>query len=417
MGPQSTWSRKKKDRAPRGVFRHPSGVWAIRYACGAGCEKHEERIGPLKSDAIRAYHDRRARAHAEPGWCPAVERREARERARAEHAKQDSRMTFDTYAGDYSQWARAEHRGWNREGSRVSRLVAVFGARYLDEITTADIERYLDDLRRGEAAVSPASRNRYRDQLSGMFKRALRLALVSVNPVKGIPKLKESSGRVVFLGREEEDAVRAALPETLRPLFTVSINTGLRWSEQGGLEWRDVDLLSGFVTVRLSKNGSTRRVPLNSIARVALVDVASRRKRPSDPSEPVFTVVYRATARVFEVAVEAARATLAASGKDTSRLEGYTWHGNRHTFASRLVMTGVDLRTVQELGGWKTLNMVQRYAHLAPERLVAAVERMVVGGMEPPSVERKGLVLSQFELRQNFGAASSAACDPCPVVS
>jgi len=43
-------------------------------------------------------------------------------------------------------------------------------------------------------------------------------------------------------------SLRAALPADLRPAFTVSINTGLRWSEQAGLEWRDVDMLAGFIT-------------------------------------------------------------------------------------------------------------------------------------------------------------------------
>ena len=65
------------------------------------------------------------------------------------------------------------------------------------------------------------------------------------------------------------------------------------------------------------------------------------------------------------------------AGKDGSRLGGYTWHCNRHTFASRLVMAGVDLRTVQTLGGWRTLAMVQRYSHLAPDHLRQAVERLV----------------------------------------
>jgi hypothetical protein len=55
------WSTKKRDAAPRGVRRHPSGVWGIRYVCGAGCP-HKERVGPIKQDAIRAYHQRRARA-------------------------------------------------------------------------------------------------------------------------------------------------------------------------------------------------------------------------------------------------------------------------------------------------------------------------------------------------------------------
>ena len=63
---------------------------------------------------------------------------------------------------------------------------------------------------------------------------------------------------------------------------------------------------------------------------------------------------------------------------DASLLEGYTWHCNRHTFASRLVMAGVDLLSVQRLGGWRTLSMVQRYAHLAPDHLRAAVERLTV---------------------------------------
>jgi site-specific recombinase XerD len=62
---------------------------------------------------------------------------------------------------------------------------------------------------------------------------------------------------------------------------------------------------------------------------------------------------------------------------DGGRLEGYTWHGNRHAFASRLVMAGVDLLTVQTLGGWQTPAMVQHYAYLAPEHVASAVERLV----------------------------------------
>jgi site-specific recombinase XerD len=78
--------------------------------------------------------------------------------------------------------------------------------------------------------------------------------------------------------------------------------------------------------------------------------------------------------------LQRARLALQAAGRDASRLEGYTWHCDRHTFASRLVMAGVDLRTVQQLGGWRTLAMVQRCSNLAPAHLQAAVERLV-----PPS--------------------------------
>jgi site-specific recombinase XerD len=119
---------------------------------------------------------------------------------------------------------------------------------------------------------------------------------------------------------------------------------------------------------------------MNSAVRSILIDLGARRERPDDPEEPVFVPDYTAADKFFPKAVERAKEALKRAGNDPSLLDGYTWHGNRHTFASRLVMTGVDLRTVQELGGWRTLGMVERYAHLSPTHLHAAVERLVTAG-------------------------------------
>jgi site-specific recombinase XerD len=146
-----------------------------------------------------------------------------------------------------------------------------------------------------------------------------------------------------------------------------------------GLTWRRVDFLTGFLTVPRSKSGEARRVPMNSVVRSVLLELATRRARPDDPDEPVFTPRPPQSAYFFPQAVRRAQAMLRAEARDDTRLDGYVWHSNRHTFASRLVMAGVDLRTVQELGGWKTASMVARYAHLAPGHLAAAVERLVAG--------------------------------------
>ncbi len=51
-------------------------------------------------------------------------------------------------------------------------------------------------------------------------------------------------------------------------------------------------------------------------------------------------------------------------------------HVLRHTFGSRLGMAGVDARTIQELGGWKNLKMVERYTHLIPDHKVAAIRKL-----------------------------------------
>lgn len=367
------WSTRKKDKAPRGVYRRGSGVWAIRYTCGAG-HLHKEKVGSRKSEADTTNHERRGQAHREPGWCPLVEAQQAQARARVERKRELARVRFEDFTKEYAKWSEQHKRSWRTDWSRIKVLVARFGAMRLDEITSLDIERFVASLLDTRAK---ATANRYRDLLSGIFKRAIRDGHATANPVRAVSKFRESSERLTYLTAEDEAAVLVALPPEYRPHFTISVNTGLRWSEQMGLRWRDVDVLAGVITIPLSKNGRTRRVPINSVVRSGLVDLSMRRERPDDPTERVFFPRPTQIGRLFPKVVQRAAEGLRSDGRDTARLEGYVWHSNRHTFASRLVMAGVDLRTVQELGGWRTLAMVQRYAHLAPDHLRQAVERIV----------------------------------------
>ena len=296
------WSTRKKDVAPRGVYRHRSGMWAIRFTCGAG-HIHKEQVGRVKSEAIDWRNERRARSRREPG--PLVEARRARDQAKESKRREQARVSFAEHTRDFIQWAKVNHRSWAKDDSRLSRVTPVLGDKKLDEITTADVEHFLASLREGERAVSPASVNRYRDLLSGLFKRAMRLGLVASNPVRGIPKLREVGRRLVYLppDGDEEAALRDALASELRQLFTVSLHTGLRWSEQMALRWRDADVLSGLITVGRSKNGSIRQVPMNSVVRSVLFDLGARRQRPNDPEEPIFVGAYRTVARAFSQAV------------------------------------------------------------------------------------------------------------------
>ena len=60
-----------------------------------------------------------------------------------------------------------------------------------------------------------------------------------------------------------------------------------------------------------------------------------------------------------------------------AKLRGVSPHTLRHTFASRLTMAGVGIRTLQELGGWKEIKMVERYAHLSQRHKADAVEKVI----------------------------------------
>ena len=122
----------------------------------------------------------------------------------------------------------------------------------------------------------------------------------------------------------------------------------------------------GLVTVlaAYAKNGERRSIPMNRELR----QVLELLKAKAGESPYVFLnslgEPYKLVSTVFDDAVERAR------------IQDFNFHDLRHTFASRLVMAGVDLRTVQILMGHKTINMTLRYAHLAPEHLKKAVEAL-----------------------------------------
>jgi integrase len=159
----------------------------------------------------------------------------------------------------------------------------------------------------------------------------------------------------------------AALPtDADRQRVTVLLHTGFRRSELLGLRWKDVDFKAGVLTIPKSKNGETRHVPMTTTVRTIL----NRRPRPLHATALVFpnsegNCDLRWAKKIVPAALGAAK------------IEDFRFHDLRHTFASRLAMEGVDLLTIKELGGWKSLLMVQRYAHLSPSHRRTAIERLV----------------------------------------
>jgi integrase len=132
------------------------------------------------------------------------------------------------------------------------------------------------------------------------------------------------------------------------------------------LSWSDVEFTTGTLHIRRDKAGEGRWVALNSAAREALLAVKREQKVLGCYvfCSPEGRFLHNLE-RDWRPALEAAQ------------IPDFRVHDCRHTFASRLAMTpGVDLYTVQRAGGWKSQAMVQRYAHLSPDYVRAAVERM-----------------------------------------
>jgi integrase len=341
----------------RGVFERPkgSGIWWIRYADQYG-KLHREKVGP-KSLARAAYQKRKTEIK-EGKFFP-------------ERIRHKNEILFEDMIKLYLEdHAKPNKRSYKDDMHRKKRLVDFFGSKALSEISRQDVERFKARL---SQEVSHATVNRHLALLKTIFNKAIAWGKTANNPAQGVKLYRENNQRVRFLSEEEETKLKEKFPPQAWALVELALHTGLRRAELFGLRWSDINFQNKIITIPQSKSGEKRHVPMNSSVLELLRNLPSRMK-----SEWVFpnlsgtAPIYERNfvRRVFNPAVKEAQ------------IENFTWHDLRHTFASRLVMKGVDLRTVQELMGHKTIQMTLRYSHLSPAHKIAAVQTLVQGKNE-----------------------------------
>ncbi len=370
-----------KMKKTRGVFEKVSGsgVWWIQYFDGDG-RRRREKVG-AKGHAIKLYQKRKTEVLQGKKLPETLRRRDVR---------------FSELAEDARGYCNANNRGWRTDRCRIERLLSWFGNRPA-EIPIEDLRRWFS-----EQEWTPATFNRYKSMLSLIYRLGMENNKVPSNPAKLLKGKHEDNCRIRFLDQsgadDEEQRLRATIETKYLshlPEFEIALNTGMRPSEQYSLTWDRVDLFDRRITVPRSKNGRARHIPINSVALAAFKVLT---QRSPNGAGSVFVNLkgekLEGYKHWFNQAVERAG------------LVNFTWYCLRHTFASRLVMAGVDIRTVAELMGHKTIQMTMRYAHLAPEHNLAAVERLILFNSSKPPV--RGTSRAQPALLEEATATTSA---------
>jgi integrase len=238
--------------------------------------------------------------------------------------------------------------------SHVRIFSRYFGGKRLTDITVQDVQTFqADQVRQGKA---PASVNRYVGILSQLFALAIQWNQLSHNPVEAVVPLKVRNARTRFLSDEEEDILLKACGETIKPVVITAIHTGLRRTKLATLTWKDVNLQRRVVRVRPepAKSGVGREVPMDRTVYALLSELKPTHTKGTDPVfKSKLGLAFRKLSVLFGYVIK------------RTELTDLRFHDLRHTFASRLVMRGADLRTVQELMGHQDIRMTQRYAHLS----------------------------------------------------
>jgi integrase len=377
------------------------------------------RVQPSGIKSFIVQFGRSKRVTLKPRY-PALTLEAARTQARdilsqAQHGVPDAakrskkHLTFDDFLTErYGPWVLAERKAGKATLANLrAQFGDLFGKKPLTDITAWSLEKFKADRLRGDKEkgtrpAKPATVNRDLDRIRAALNKAVEWKLLAENPLMTVKRSKGGdSHRVRFLSDDEAKRLRAALharederrrhrasgnawarergrptrPEWtaeeftdhLAPLVLVALNTGLRRGELLGLAWSAVSLDRAQLTVTAAtaKAGKVRHIPLNAEA----LDALTRWHKQTGGEGLVFP----GTDGAQMTHIKRSWAGLVAAAD----INDFRFHDLRHDFASRLVMARVDLYAVKELLGHSEFAMTQRYAHLAPDHLAAAVAALV----------------------------------------
>lgn len=309
------------------------------------------------------------------------ERRRIAEKARRKAERQDMSLEAfwrEHYAPAASQtkkpstWRTEEHhfRIW---------LAPRFDSLPLREIEPRDLDALRNAIR--QAGRSPRTVQNVLATFRAVWKMAREWGVVAGDsPSRSVKVGRIDNARVRFLSPEE---LAELLAEVKRrdpnawELTLAAAHTGARLGELAALTWGNVNLPGRELTLVHTKTGKARTVPMTP----DLADML-RQKGQGEPGERVFVNSLGGSWKLHPTAFRKAVAALGLNTGRTDRREKVVFHSLRHTAASLMLKAGVDLRTIQSLFGWSTLQMLQRYTHAGNEAKVRAVDRLA-GAMKP----------------------------------
>lgn len=286
-------------------------------------------------------------------------------------------IPFAEYSKEYLEFSKSNKAvsSYERDITSMKNLVSYFGTRYLSQITPNFIEKY--KVKRLKE-VAPRTVNIELRCLSHMFTKALEWEYIPDSPYKGIKLLTFQKKPPRFLTKDEVQLLLENSSNWLRPIFIVMLNTGIRESERARLRFKELDFDKKRLLVHSPKTKNYRAIPMNEQVEETLswlkenyISLNSYKTLERKPHQKEYVFCNEDGSPVLKIKKALANACKKAG------LKGVTPHTLRHTFASHLVMSGVDLSTVQRLLGHTSISTTMVYSHLTEDHLARGVDRLI----------------------------------------
>lgn len=338
----------------------PSGnkTFYLRYTNQSGKQKQYRigRYGDITFDQARKKARELKAAIVLGVGDPAEEKAEAK-----------AVITYGELAIQHLAHAKTYQKAYDTTRMYVRRhLIPRWGQIRLSDVRQQDISKWLSE--KDREGLAPATVEKIKAIFSRSFELALQwqLAGVTVNPVRGIKRAKFNNKRERFLSSAEVtrllSAAEASKNTQLRSILTLLLYTGARVSELLLAEWKNMDVNGRRWLIPMSKTGKDRYVPLSKPALEIIEKLPRFDGCPYLVPNPKTLKPYSEMKRAWDTARTAA-------GLSDVRI-----HDLRHSAASFMINAGIDLFAVGRVLGHADHQSTMRYAHLANDTLLAAVE-------------------------------------------
>lgn len=276
--------------------------------------------------------------------------------------------TYAELAAQHLAHAKTYQRSYDTTEMYVRRhILPKWGKKHLTDINQQDVAKWL--AQKTDEGLAPATVEKIRVIFGRSFELALRWDIPGAerNPVRGIPRRRFANARERFLSTAEAERLRVAVAQSrnrqLPAIVAMLLLTGARVSEVLSAEWKHVDLERQSWLIPMSKTGKARHVPLSQQA----IEVIRQIKR-KDGTRYLFTS--RTDPKGHLGSIKHAWQT----ARKEAKLGDLRIHDLRHSAASFMINSGVDLFAVGRVLGHANHASTMRYSHLAHDTLLAAVE-------------------------------------------
>lgn len=250
----------------------------------------------------------------------------------------------------FLEYSETNKKSYATDKSRAKVIKKYFGeSTQIKDITPKMIEDFKKHL--VDNGKSKTTANRYYEQLSTAFNMAVNNKYLKINPCKSVKKFPTQNYTVRYLTEEEEERLMKVVPDYLKDIIIIALNTGLRKTNILELKWEQINFDFNFIEVLENKGNKHIMLPINE----TLLQLFSKTPEADRVGyvfvNPETKTCYKDIKKAWTTALKQAK------------IENFRFHDLRHTVGTRLAKANIPVNVIKEILAHSDVRTTMRYVH------------------------------------------------------